>query len=104
MNMRQPLFAFVTLLLVVALGGCGFAATGIDIYDPPGFFLGLWHGALAPWTLVLRLFLDIKMYAFPNAGWFYDFGFLIGLLASPLGWLASLVAIAAHLGIPFSIR
>ena len=48
-------------------------------YDPPGFFLGLLHGAIAPIAFIGSLFADIRMYAFPNNGSWYDFGFLLGI-------------------------
>ena len=86
------------LLLPLFIVGCGFATVGQTGIDPPGFLSGIWHGLLAPWTLILRLFMDIHMYAFPNSGWFYDFGFLIGVIFSiPIGWLAAIVAIVVHL-------
>lgn len=81
----------------LALVSCGFATAGYGGYDLPGFLLGVWHGLLAPWSLIARLFLDVKMYAFPNAGWIYDLGFLIGVLFSmPFGWFCALIAVAVH--------
>ena len=47
--------------------------------DAPGFLLGLWHGLCSPITFIISLFSDIRMYAFPNSGRFYDFGFLLGI-------------------------
>ena len=49
---------------------------------------GLWHGFIAPITLVLSFFnTDIQMYEVHNAGSEYDLGFLIGvtLIVSLLG-------------------
>src|SRR5687767_14320190 len=41
---------------------------------------GLWHGIIAPVTLVLSFFnSDVRMYEVHNAGSEYDLGFLIGL-------------------------
>jgi len=41
---------------------------------------GLWHGIIAPVTLVLSFFnSDIQMYEVHNAGSEYDLGFLIGV-------------------------
>ena len=63
-----------------------------NAYDPPGFFVGLWHGAISPLAFVGSIFFDIRMYAFPNSGVWYDFGFVIGLLVMLLvviGILAS---------------
>ena len=41
---------------------------------------GLWHGIIAPITLVLSFFnSDVRMYEVHNAGPEYDIGFLLGL-------------------------
>ena len=41
---------------------------------------GLWHGIIAPITLVLSFFnADIHMYEVHNAGSEYDLGFLLGV-------------------------
>ena len=68
-------------------------------YDPPGFFSGIWHGLLAPYSLVARWFMDDgAMYAVPNTGWFYDAGFLIGMVGSiPIGWAAAILSIIGHI-------
>ena len=50
--------------------------------DAPGFFLGLLHGFLSWFALIAHIFnSEIRVYAFPNAGGWYDFGFLLGLSA-----------------------
>ena len=46
----------------------------------PGFWRGLWHGIIAPLGFVVGLFSDhVRIYAIPNAGRWYDFGFMIGI-------------------------
>lgn len=49
-----------------------------DAYSPPGFWSGLLHGFLIFFSFIGSLFTDIRIYAFPNAGGWYDFGYLIG--------------------------
>ena len=49
--------------------------------DPPGFLMALLHGLVAPFALVGSVFSDVRIYAFPNSGLFYDLGFLVGLSA-----------------------
>lgn len=68
-------------------------------YDPPGFFSGIWHGLLAPYSLIARWFInDGVMYAVPNTGWFYDAGFLIGIAGSaPVGWVAAIISTIGHI-------
>jgi hypothetical protein len=48
-------------------------------FNPPGFWSGLLHGAVAPFALVVSFFSDVRIYAFPNSGWWYDLGFVIGI-------------------------
>jgi hypothetical protein len=75
--MRITLVAASSLVLV----SCGFATAGYGGYDLPGFLPGVWHGLLAPWSLIARLFLDVK----------------IGVLFSmPFGWFCALIAVAVH--------
>jgi len=83
-------------LVILLLAGCTFAGDSSALTDgTPGFLIGIWHGIIAPYTLVVRFFLDIQMYAVPNTGLGYDAGFLLGIIgAIPLGWLATLISIA----------
>ena len=47
---------------------------------PPGFLLAFWHGLVAPVAFLVSLFdADVRIYAFPNAGRWYDFGFMLGI-------------------------
>jgi len=41
--------------------------------------MGIVHGFLILFSFVGSIFMDIRMYAFPNSGVMYDFGYLIGL-------------------------
>lgn len=44
-----------------------------------GFWLGLWHGIIAPVTFVISLFTDnVNLYEVHNNGNWYDFGFVLG--------------------------
>lgn len=45
-----------------------------------GFWLGLWHGVIAPVTFVISLFnAEVGVYEIHNVGAWYDFGFVLGL-------------------------
>ncbi|MGH2640366.1 MAG: hypothetical protein ACRDGO_01565 [Actinomycetota bacterium] len=44
-----------------------------------GFWLGLWHGVIAPVTFVISLFRDnVNVYEIHNNGGWYNFGFVLG--------------------------
>ena len=52
----------------------------------PGFLLGLWHGFVFPIAWVLSLFVpDIAIYAVPNTGGWYDFGYFVGIVFLGVG-------------------
>ncbi len=65
------------LLWVFLLTGCATHEAG-SVEDPPGFFHGLLHGFLILFSFIGSLFTDYEMYAIPNSGTWYNFGYLIG--------------------------
>ncbi|MFK7922999.1 MAG: hypothetical protein AB8H47_13630 [Bacteroidia bacterium] len=82
--MKKPYLFIASLLGVVLLSSCTAEPLNLDACielakQPSGFWLGLWHGCIAPVTFILSLFVDtIEMYdVFNNGGW-YNFGFVLG--------------------------
>jgi hypothetical protein len=63
--------------VLVALSGCAHQATTTSA-KAPGFLTGYFHGLIAPLALVGQLFWNIRVYAVPNDGFWYDCGFLAG--------------------------
>ena len=54
--------------------------SAVGAQHPPGFLWGLWQGCIAPVAFIVSLFSDtVRIYALPNAGRWYDFGFMIGI-------------------------
>jgi len=48
--------------------------------DVPGFWWGLWHGFIFPFSWIGSLVRDdVAVYAVPNTGGWYDFGFFLGI-------------------------
>ncbi len=46
--------------------------------DVAGFFMGAWHGFIAPITFIISLFTDsVNIYEVHNNGNWYDFGFVL---------------------------
>ena len=71
-------------LIGVALLLASCASRPMGVEGDPGFFLGLWHGLVAPLAFVVSLFSDeVRMYAFPNVGRLYDLGFILRLHSDP---------------------
>jgi len=72
----------IAILLLTALSAC---ASQVDAgvsqeADAPGFLWGLWHGFVFPFAWIGSLFdPEIAVYAVPNRGGWYDFGFFLGI-------------------------
>ena len=102
--MKKILVSVLFALLLVMLAGCA-PGSSIQVNTPdstiqlsaPGpnplvnqpdangrvarAVAGLWHGIIAPVTLVISFFnSDVQMYEVHNAGSEYDLGFLLGLV------------------------
>jgi hypothetical protein len=69
-----------TFLLGVLLASCTATQGDPNLGDAPGLLLGFWHGFIAPIAFVVSIFADqVRIYAFPNVGLWYDFGFMLGI-------------------------
>ncbi|HET9355167.1 MAG TPA: hypothetical protein VFO42_03270 [Sphingomicrobium sp.] len=69
------------------LAGCA-AQQQADAVSPaaPGFLLGLWHGFIFPIAWIVSLFADkVAVYAVPNNGGWYDFGYFLGIVVFGVG-------------------
>lgn len=72
----------VLLLVAVVLASC--TAEPVEIancvsMEPDGFWMGAWHGIIAPVTFVISLFVDsVEMFSVNNNGSWYNFGFVLG--------------------------
>jgi hypothetical protein len=70
------------ILLVLSLSGCADRVTFTQAATiaPVGFWYGLWHGLIAPFSWIISLFSDsVAIYAIYNNGGWYDFGFILGI-------------------------
>ena len=74
------LLIFIGALSLISVNLIHLAGDSYYLEKSAGFFSGLVHGILAPIPLILGLFIKINMYELNNSGWWYDFGFLLGLL------------------------
>jgi hypothetical protein len=81
--MKASLVVVTLALVLVMLAGCAPGPNelaGTNAVKPAGFWLGLWHGIIAPVTFVISLFnKDVQMYEVHNMGGWYNLGFLLGM-------------------------
>jgi len=71
----------------LALTACA-ATQAADAVAPgtPGFLLGLWHGFIFPVAWIVSLFAPkVAIYAVPNNGGWYDFGYFLGIVVFGVG-------------------
>ncbi len=73
--------ALLTALCCLLLAGCVPGGGTYDCMSPAGLLAGIWHGWIAPVSLILGVFdKSIRIYEPNNVGWLYDFGFYIAII------------------------
>ncbi len=71
--------AFLLLSISCAPGPNKLAKTPDREGEVAGFWIGLWHGLIAPVTFIVSLFSDkVSLYEVHNSGGWYNFGFVLG--------------------------
>ncbi len=77
---------FVPLAALFLLAACAQQVGTAVEPTAPGFLLGLWHGFIFPVAWVFSLFApDVAVYAVPNNGGWYDFGYFLGICVFGVG-------------------
>lgn len=82
MKKKTLLLVLMMALMVLMLSGC-LPGGGTYVDDKYANFLsGIWHGWIAPISLIIGLFRDgVRIYEPYNTGWWYDFGFYIAVIS-----------------------
>jgi len=80
---NQKMFLFtISIMLIFILSSCAPGGGASSVDDPAGVFMGIWHGWIAPISLVMGFFNpEIRVYEIYNTGWWYDFGFYIAIIS-----------------------
>jgi hypothetical protein len=81
MKTSKILIFLVLFAFLIVLSGCFPGERSDKPKDPAGFFTGIWHGWIAPISLIVGFFNpSIRIYETVNSGWWYDFGYYIAIL------------------------
>lgn len=80
-KLRYVLFTIMVIAFSMLLTGCIPGDGTSTSSNPAGFLWGVWHGWIAPISLVGSLFNSkLRVYEIMNKGWWYDFGFYIAII------------------------
>ncbi len=77
-------FIFIILLCTIPLFLSACVPGGGKYYNEhlAGFFTGIWHGWIAPISLIISIFNStVRIYEVHNTGFWYDFGFYIAVIS-----------------------
>jgi hypothetical protein len=85
--MKKIVLSITLLFVILSIASC--TAGPNELVNTPneddeiaGFWQGLWHGFISPFTFLISLFSDAThVYEVHNNGNWYNFGFLIGASA-----------------------
>ncbi|HTU11187.1 MAG TPA: hypothetical protein VMG08_09850 [Allosphingosinicella sp.] len=77
----------MVLGLLLVLTACARqTAAGAVVAGAPGFLRGLWDGFVFPFAWAVSLFVpEVAVYAVPNNGGWYDFGYFLGVVVFGVG-------------------
>jgi hypothetical protein len=81
---RRYAFFLVFFLLLVSLlmTSCLPGIYSLGKQKPAGFLLGIWHGWIAPISLIIGIFKpEVRIYDSFNTGWWYDFGYYMAIIS-----------------------
>jgi hypothetical protein len=72
---------YLFFVFTLCLSSCAQQYTAQSFGDPYGFFSGIWHGMIFPFSLIGSfIFDDIFIIGKPNTGFTYFLGFVLGFL------------------------
>lgn len=78
---RKLLIIAAVILFTLVLTGClpGDGKNSPD--NPAGFLWGIWHGWIAPVSLIVSLFKEnISLFESHNSGFWYELGFYLAIV------------------------
>jgi hypothetical protein len=82
--MKKLFILFWVIVFVLLLSSCApgpnkLAKTANSEGEIAGFWLGVWHGLIAPITFIISIFSGkVSLYEVHNSGGWYNFGFVLG--------------------------
>jgi hypothetical protein len=82
MTKKQLALCGIFFVLALATSACVPGDGSSSHGNPAGFFSGIWHGWIAPISLIIGFFnRSIRVYEVYNTGWWYDLGFYAAIIS-----------------------
>ena len=82
MKHKKLVWMIFSLFVLLVLTGCVPGDGTSSVTHPAGFFWGIWHGWIAPISLIISIFdRNIHIYEVPNSGFWYDLGFYMAIIS-----------------------
>jgi len=82
MKINSIVLILLIATIVVTMAACMPGEGNFTIEHRAGFFFGIWHGWIAPISLIFSLFDPaVRIYEVSNTGFWYDFGFYIAIIS-----------------------
>lgn len=78
---NTKLITSVTICLMISIFLIGCFPSNSPSQNPAGFFSGIWHGWIAPISLIASIFTDARIYETNNTGFFYNLGFYMAIIS-----------------------
>ena len=79
---KQLMLVCLASLLMILLSGCVPGDGSYTDENRADFFWGIWHGWLAPVSLIMGIFNNqLRVYETLNTGWWYDLGFYMAIIS-----------------------
>jgi len=82
MKNKKMMWLMISVIVLLSLSGCIPGDGSADATHTAGFFWGIWHGWLAPLTLIISIFdKNIHIYEVANSGFWYDLGYYMAIIS-----------------------
>ena len=79
---KQLMLVCLASILMILKSGCVPGDGSYTDGNRAGFFWGIWHGWLAPVSLIMGIFNNqLRVYETLNTGWWYDLGFYMAIIS-----------------------
>lgn len=79
---HKKIILMIIVLSLLILSGCVPGNGSYNHSKPANLLSGIWHGWIAPFTLMWSIFdRSVRIYETINTGFGYDFGFYIAIIS-----------------------